>query len=183
MLGPVIEGEKIRLEPSGPEYLPEFIRWFADLRVTRYLLMRCPMTLKQEEEWFENMARDRTTVHWAIVADSGGAPRPIGVTGIHNIDWINRGAITGTIIGVESEWGKGYASEAVALRTAFAFNELNLERLETFSFAPNKGMHKALQRSGYREIGVRRRSMFREGQWFDTVLFELLRDEWKVTRS
>ena len=176
MLGPVIEGTQVRLEPTKAEYLQEYIRWFSDLTVTRYLLLRCPMSLKQEEEWFENTARDRNTVHWAIVADG----RPIGVTGIHNIDWINRGATTGTVIGIPSEWGKGHASEAVHLRTAFAFNELNLERLETFSFAPNKGMHKALKRAGYREIGVRRRSMFREGEWFDTMLFELLRQEWET---
>ena len=156
MLGPVLEGEKIRLEPARAEHLPEFIRWFSDMRVTRYLLTRFPMTLEQEPEWFANVARDRNTVHWTITVGD----RPIGVTGIHNIDWISRGADTGTIIGLPDEWGKGYASDAVGLRTKFAFSESNLEPLRRHSFAPNRGMHKALERSGYRRIGARTHAMY-----------------------
>ena len=37
MLGPVIEGERIRLEPPRAEHLATG-RWFEDMRVTRYLL-------------------------------------------------------------------------------------------------------------------------------------------------
>lgn len=174
MLGPVLQGEKISLEPVRAEFLPEFIRWFSDMSVTRYLLRRTPMSLKQEEEWFDTISKASDSVQWAITLEGA----PIGVTGIHHIDTIDRGAMTGAIIGVRSEWGKGFATEAVRLRTDFAFQELNLERLETMSFAENMGMHKALERSGYRKIGTRTRSQYREGRWHDTILFELLRSEW-----
>lgn len=178
MLGPVLRGEKISLEPARSEFLTEFIFWFADTHVTRYLAYRSPMSLKQEEEWFDNVAADRNTVHWTIMAGQ----RPIGVTGIHNIDWINRNAITGTVIGVQSEWGKGYATEAVRLRTDFAFPTLGLEGLETHSFAENAGMHKALERSGHRRIGVRTHAQFRMGEWHDSILFELLAEDWWSVR-
>jgi len=174
MLGPIIEGEKIRLEPTSPDYLPEFLRWFADMKVTRYLLSRFPMTLKQEEEWFENASKDRNSVHWTMTVDG----KPVGVTGLNRIDWISRSAISGTIIGVPDAWGKGYATEAVSLRTRFAFEEMNLERLESQSMAPNVGMHRALERAGYQRVGIHRRYMFREGEWIDSVLFELLRSDW-----
>ena len=174
MLGPILTGEKIRLAPATTEYLPEFVKWFADMEITRYLSMRHPPSLDQEAGWFERMCADPNTVHWTMLAGD----RPIGVTGIHNVDWMNRGAITGTVIGVASEWGKGYASEAVAMRTAYAFEELNLERLESMSASANLGMHKALERSGYRQIGVRAHYMFREGNWVDMVMFEILRDDY-----
>ncbi len=175
VLGPILRGEKISLEPARAEFLPDFIRWFADPVVTRYLLIICPPSEDQEAEWFHQTSRDPNTVHWTIVREE----RPIGVSGIHNIDWINRSAITGTMIGLPSEWGKGYASEGVRLRTRFAFDQLGLERLETHSFEENGGMHKALERSGYRRIGTSRKSMYRGGQWHNTVLFELLREDWK----
>ena len=44
MLGPIIEGERIRLEPPRAEFLPTYIRWFTDMTVTRYLLHRNPPT-------------------------------------------------------------------------------------------------------------------------------------------
>lgn len=179
MLGPILRGQLITLEPARKEFLPEFIGWFADTEVTRYLLSRFPLSLKQEEEWFENTSQDRNTVHWTIMLGE----RPVGVSGIVAIDWISRGAKTGTIIGVKSEWGKGYATESVRLRTAFAFQELGLERLESESFAVNAGMHKALERSGYRRIGTRSRARFREGAWHDSVIFELLRSDWETSQA
>jgi [ribosomal protein S5]-alanine N-acetyltransferase len=175
MLGPILRGETITLEPAKPADLPLFVRWFADTDVTRYLLARFALSPSQEEEWYESVARNDSTVHWAIVADGA----TIGVSGIHQIDWINRHAQTGTVIGERSQWGKGFGSEAVRLRTAFAFDELGLERLETHSLVENVGMHRALEKSGYRNIARRRHVHWRAGRWHDDFLFELLRDEWR----
>jgi RimJ/RimL family protein N-acetyltransferase len=86
-------------------------------------------------------------------------------------------------LGDRSVWGRGYASEAVRLRTAFAFNELNLERLESESIAQNIGMHRALEKSGYQKIGRRRHVFYRSGQWLDSYIFELLRDEWQMRQE
>ncbi|HEX8919607.1 MAG TPA: GNAT family protein, partial [Chloroflexota bacterium] len=72
----------------------------------------------------------------------------------------------------------GFASEAVRLRTQFAFQELNLERLESESYEANLSMHRALQKSGYQKVGHRRHHMFRSGSWHDTFIFEVLRDDW-----
>ena len=179
MFGPILAGERLRLEPTQKEYLPEFIRWFADMDVTRYLLSRFPMTLKQEEEWFETTSRDQNNVHWTMVVDG----RPIGVTGLNRINWVSRGAMSGTIIGAKEEWGKGYATEAVHLRTEFGFRELNFERIESQSMAPNVGMHKALYKAGYRKIGTASRYMYRDGEWLDSFLFECLRDDWEAAKT
>ena len=55
MFGPVMAGERIRLEPPRPEYAPAYIRWFADRLVTRYLMVRYPTSLRKQEEWIEQM--------------------------------------------------------------------------------------------------------------------------------
>lgn len=174
MLGPILRGDKLSLEPATADDLPLFCAWFANLEVTRYLIMRFPPSLEMEEEWFRRVAASNADVYWVMKVEG----RTVGSSAIHEIDWMSRHATTGTIIGDPGDWGKGYASEATRLRTAFAFNELALERLETESFAGNIGMHRALQRAGYREIGRRRRARFAGGTWHDTVIFELLREEW-----
>jgi len=178
MLGPILRGEKISLEPMRLEDIDTFRDWLSDLEITRYLLVRFVPSRRQEEEWYDHAARNESSVHWSIVA--GGTP--IGNTGIHGIDWINRHATTGTIIGDREYWGKGYASEAVRLRTGYAFSELGLERLETESLAENHAMHRVLEKSGYIRIGLRRRHVYRGGTWHDAILFELLRQDW-LTRN
>src|SRR5262245_42570273 len=124
MLGPVIEGERVRLEPPRLEHAPLYQRWMADREVTRYLVERHPPTPRQEEAFLEEAARDVHRVIWAIALRSDDTV--IGVTGLQHIDWRNRDAESGIMIGDKSRWGRGYASEAMRLRTAYAFRELNL---------------------------------------------------------
>lgn len=179
MLGPVLRGDKLSLEPATTGDLPLFCAWFANTEVTRLLIMRFPPSLEMEEEWFKRTAASNDTVYWVMKVEG----RTVGSSAIHEIDWMSRQATTGTIIGDPADWGKGYATEATRLRTAFAFDELGLERLETESFAENVGMHHALQRAGYREIGRRRHARFGGGTWHDTLLFELLHEDWLQHRA
>lgn len=37
MFGPVIEGERVRLEPPRPGHSPVYLGWLADMEVTRYI--------------------------------------------------------------------------------------------------------------------------------------------------
>src|SRR5438128_7677311 len=102
--------------------------------------------------------------------------KTIGATGIHNIDWLAAHAITGIVIGEKDCWGKGYATEAMRLRTRYAFRELNLHKLMTEVDTENVASRKALERSGYKTVGIRRDQSFREGKWKDRWLGEVLRD-------
>ena len=97
MLGPILEGERVRLEPPRPEYFPVYQRWFADMEVTRYLLYRFPFTIKAEEEWLERVGNDPHQVMWAIVLKHNG--RLIGNAALEHLDWRNRRAESGTVIG------------------------------------------------------------------------------------
>jgi RimJ/RimL family protein N-acetyltransferase len=178
MFGPILRGERVRLEPPSSEDLPTYRAWFSNPEVTRTLLARFAPSEKAEEEWFERAGASEDQLYWRIVANE----KTIGNTGIHRIDWINRGGRTGLVIGDTTAWGKGYASEAVKLRTEYAFNELGLERLGSESFVENIPMHRALEKSGYQKIGRERKAIFRSGCWHDLYLFEVLREEW-LTRQ
>ena len=174
MFGPIITGEKIRLIPLTLEMMPVYVRWFSDTEVTRFMGLACPPTLGQEQEWFERTAKSEKDVLWAIMVGD----KHIGSTGIHQINWPNRRAITGNLIGEKDEWGKGYGSEAVRLRTRYAFQELGLEKLETEAFLENTGSRRCLEKAGYRQYGIARRHFFRGGKWHDMWLADVLRDEW-----
>jgi [ribosomal protein S5]-alanine N-acetyltransferase len=177
MLGPVIEGECIRLEPPRPEYLPAFVRWFSDMEVTRFLLYRSPFTEKGEAEWLERTATDEHEVLWSIVARVSG--RLVGNTALNHIDWRNRHAMSGTVIGEKDEWGKGYAGEAIRLRTRYAFRELGLHKVITTVIGPNDASRRGLERAGYRQCGVYRSHFLVDGTWHDVWIGEILRDDWE----
>ena len=47
MYGPILHGDRVRLEPPKPEYAPTYISWFADPKLTNYMLVRNPPSLHQ----------------------------------------------------------------------------------------------------------------------------------------
>jgi RimJ/RimL family protein N-acetyltransferase len=181
MFGPVIEGARVRLEPPRSEHAPAFQRWFADMEVTRFLLHRHPPSVKQEESFIESLAEDPHRVLWGIALKDSGTL--IGATGLEKIDWRNREAESGIMIGDKGQWRRGHASEVMQLRTAYAFMELGLLKVWTGVWLPNHGSRRALEKAGYRQCGLMRRHFFSDGQWHDVWLAEIHREDWARARE
>src|SRR5207245_4715171 len=175
MVGPLLRGEKVTLRPARENDAELFVRWFADVEVTRYLNRRMAVTLEQERDFLKKIGESKDDVWWMIDAEE----KPIGATGVHRINWLDANGTTGIMIGEKDCWGKGYATEAMRLHTRYAFRELNLHKLITEVDTENVASRKALERSGYKTLGIRRAQDFREGKWKDRWLGEVLRDEWE----
>jgi RimJ/RimL family protein N-acetyltransferase len=177
MLGPILCGERIRLEPPKTAYLSRFVEWFADPEVTRYLLRRFPPSARQEERWLEEMAASETDVVWAVVLREGGTL--VGVTALHRIDWRHRHGWIEITLGERSAWGKGYGTETARLCTAYAFEELGFEKVMASVYSGNDASIALLKQIGYAQCGLLRRNAFFGGTWHDEWLGEILLEEWQ----
>ena len=177
MLGPTLEGSKIRLEPPSLEHMAAWTRWRADVQVTRYLVFRNPRTLHEQTESLEAAAKDKSAVFWSIVLSESG--QHVGGASLAKIDWRARNAESALTLGETSAWGKGYATAAGALLTRYAFRELNLEKVWATVMGDNAS-RKTLEKLGYRQCGLMRRHGFVDGRWYDQWIGEILRDEWEA---
>ncbi|HKW77556.1 MAG TPA: GNAT family protein [Candidatus Limnocylindria bacterium] len=174
MFGPVLKGEHVTLRPADDGDPPRFLPWLADLEVTRFLGRRTGVALYQEVDFLKKAGEDKNSVLWVIEHDG----ETVGATGIHAIDWLSAHGTTGILIGAKEKWGKGIATEAMRLRTRYAFRELNLQKLSTEVFVPNEASKRALEKNGYRTVGIRRRHFFAGGKWHDIWIGEVLREDW-----
>jgi RimJ/RimL family protein N-acetyltransferase len=179
VFGPLLRGEKVTLRPARENDAEHFVRWFADMEVTRHLNRRTAISLQQEQEFLKKVGESKDDVWWVMEAEG----KPIGATGVMGINWLDANGTTGIVIGEKDCWGKGYATEAMRLRTRYAFRELNLHKLMTEVDAGNEASRKALERNGYRTVGIRREQTFREGNWRDRWLGEVLRTDWEKTQA
>ena len=166
-------GEHVTLRPADDSDPPRFLPWIADMEVTRYLGRRTGAALYQEIDFFKKVGEAKDTVLW-IIETHGEA---VGATGIHEIDWLNAHATTGILIGAKEKWRKGIATEAMRLRTRYAFRELNLHKLMTEVFVSNVASRRALEKNGYRTVGIRKDHFFTGGSWHDVWLGEITREE------
>ncbi len=177
MYGPVIQGKLITLRPPSADDAPVMITWFEDMEVTKFLSLRHPLSLEGEKEWLEKVARDPNSVEWVIEHEG----RPVGTTGIHEINWKHGFGTTGTVIGDKKMWGKGLARELMQLRARYAFTELPLRKLKSQYYDGNEASGRAQAAAGYQVVGRRRQELFTGGKWVDAILTEVLREDWEKT--
>lgn len=171
-----LQGEKVRLVPVDKRlHFDNALRWMNDPEVTQTLILTTGVTPGMEEEWMDRVQKRDNEFHWAILIENG---QHIGFTGIHIINWRLRMGKTGTVIGEKSEWRKGYGGDAMRVRTKFAFETLNLHRLESEARIDNIGSQRALEKAGYRREGIARKKLYWGGRWYDTVLYAILDEDY-----
>jgi RimJ/RimL family protein N-acetyltransferase len=179
MYGPVIVGKRLRLRPPRPEDATAMTTWFEDLEVTRFLNLQHPPSLEMEKEWIESNAKDPSTVVWVIEVDG----RPVGSTGLREIDWKNGHGRTGTVIADKASWGKGIGREVMRLRADYVFTHLPLRKLKSGYMDGNTASSRAQAAAGYHEVGRWHAEQWADGKWRDMVITECMREDWEKLQS
>jgi RimJ/RimL family protein N-acetyltransferase len=80
-------------------------------------------------------------------------------------------------IPVVSARGKGYAKGAVRLLVGYLFAGYPVERIIAFTEQENLPAQRVLGGCGFQQEGRLRRSIFRDGQWRDILIYGILRGE------
>jgi RimJ/RimL family protein N-acetyltransferase len=145
------------------------LRFGNDRRVWRNLLDRFPHPYTDEhaEGWFALLEAMPEPTHWAIDVD-GKAVGGIGVD-------LGKGMFAKTAeFGywiAEPYWGRGIATAAVQRVAPFALEHFKLARLESPVFGWNPASMRVLEKCGFQREGVLRRSIVKDGELIDQVLY------------
>lgn len=169
-------GERIALGPIRKDHLPLYQQWMNQLETTRFLRMGV-FSYENEEDWYARMARSEKLVYLTIY--SYPDLRPIGGTNLFDIDYANRTAELGIMIGDTASRGKGLGTEAVQLMCDFGFNALGLNNIILMTFEWNVAGQRAYEKAGFREIGRRRQSRWFAGRYWDDIYYDLLASEFE----
>lgn len=176
----MIRGDLVYLRPSERDDLPRFVRWLNDADVARNLVRRAPLSVAEEEAWFERLleTQGRTDHHFVIclLADD----RPIGTAGLHDVSERHGTAEFGIAIGEKAEWDHGYGTDALRAICAFGFDELRLERIGLQVYDGNARARRAYEKAGFRHEATLRHAHYADGAFEDVHVMSLLRDEWRA---
>ena len=181
MINPFRIGTGIYLRPLEHADAPLLQQWINDPEVTRTLLAYRPINRAAEEQWLDDLYKTDRDVVLGIAIRASDAL--IGATGLHQIDYKNRHAQFGIMIGDRHEWRKGYGTDATTLMVAFAFDTLNLNRVWLHVYETNAYAIKAYEKVGFQQEGVLRQETFRNGRYHDTLAMAILRGDWETKRA
>ncbi len=173
-----------RLWFRAPEVadVPRVTTWINDPRVRKHLATRVfPFAQHAEEEWLKRANADPTQAvgdRVVLLFGPHGADAPIGSTGFHGLNWIARRAEWGILIGDPEHWNQGHGREVARRMLQYAFEELNLNRVELRVNAANPAGIKAYEAAGFVREGTLRQAAWVDGRHEDILMMSVLRQEW-----
>jgi ribosomal-protein-alanine N-acetyltransferase len=80
-------------------------------------------------------------------------------------------------------WGSGLFGDSARLVLEFAFDTLGVHRLEARAAVANGRGNGALRKMGAVQEGVLRRAFLKNGRYIDQVLWSILAEDWRQSRS
>jgi ribosomal-protein-alanine N-acetyltransferase len=78
--------------------------------------------------------------------------------------------------------GNGYVPEAVVMTLHFAFEAINLHRVEISIIPRNRASLRVVEKLGLRMEGVAERFLEIDGEWEDHARFAMTSEDWQARR-
>ena len=175
MLAQPLQTANLVLKTLEPESLTgDYANWLNDPRVSQFLEIRFapPQTEESVRSYVRDMNASSDNVLFGMFL--AGTTRHIGNIKLGPIDAHHCRADIGLLIGDPQQWGKGFASEAIAAVTEFAFRELKLNKVAAGCYGQNEGSRRAFLRADFTEVARRPRHWRSGEQWVDDVMLERL---------
>lgn len=172
-----IIGRNIYLAPRSVEDAEKYAEWLNDFRTTDYIGMSGKiMTLEKEKEYMTKATMDdEATLNIVTLAED----KLIGTVGLESIDHLNRRGTLGIFIGDVEEREKGYGTEAINLILDYGFNYLNLNNIKLDVVEFNERAIACYKKCGFKECGRRRKCEFIDGNYYDRISMDILKEEFK----
>jgi RimJ/RimL family protein N-acetyltransferase len=174
----LLHSARVRLTALRLDDLSTIARWYEDADFARLFDARpaAPKTAGALESWLEEYSRSTNCYLFAV--------RPLesdellGFVELESIMWVHQHAWLSIAIGDAANQGQGYGTEALQMLLQFAFQELNLHRVQLTVFRYNQRAIALYEKVGFQREGIYREHLQRDGVRYDMFLYGILRPEW-----
>jgi diamine N-acetyltransferase len=170
-------GPNLLLRAPEPEDIDIIFRWENDTRIWHLGNTLAPYSRFAIEQFVLNTDNDifsskqlRLMIDWHT---SGTESITIGSIDLYDFDPFNKRAGIGILID-EPFRRKGFALEALNLLIEYCFATLNLHQLYCNIEHNNKESINLFKKAGFMACGSKKEWLFRNGQWTDELMFQLI---------
>jgi RimJ/RimL family protein N-acetyltransferase len=163
------------LRPWSTSDKQSLLRYANNRRIWRNLTDRFPhpYTDSDADAWFQFAANAAPSIQWVIEVE-GEAVGGMGF--MAGVDVHRYTAEFGYWLG-EPFWDRGITTAAARSAVEFAFSQTTFVRLEAAVFEWNPASMRVLEKIGFQRESLRPRSVFKDGQLIDSVMYVALRPQ------
>lgn len=175
---PTLTTPRLRLRPFTQADHDDLFALHRSARVMRYW---------DAAPWNDATQAERFLARCRALEEEGSGARVVlerredgtflGWCGLQRWDPENRSANLGYVL-AEQAWGQGYATEAAGAVLGWAFEEMNLNRVEAQADTRNDRSARVLEKLGFVREGTLREHVIVDGEVSDDWMYGLLLSEW-----
>ena len=168
----MIEGKLVTLEAVRRSSLARLRTWCNDPKTRKYFREYREISEQDQERHWERTWADRTQVWFEVRACNN----LVGLCGLSKIHPVDRHAEASLFIAPPYR-KKGYAFDGLTTLLNYGFKQLGLHKIygEVYEFAAILSLDLKV---GFRKCGLLKKHHFEDGKWWDSVLVEVLEEEW-----
>lgn len=179
----LLQGEKIRLTAVTNEDVTTIAGWYEDTVFSR-LFDATPARPRNTDYWLNWLKdQEKKSDNFLFAIRPRNRNELIGYIQLEDFLWSHENCWLSIGIGEKQNWGKGFGREAVELILKYAFHELNLHRIQLTVFSYNERAISLYESLGFKQEGVFREHLQRDGRRYDMLLLGLLRREWELSQE
>lgn len=171
--------ENVLLRPMKLEDQEMVMNWRMQPEISKYMNTDPVLDIKKQEEWFLKQQKDKSCYYWIIEVDG----IPAGVTSITMVDKKNGTCTRGTYIAVHEKRSFEVITSIYATQFEFVFDKLGLNKIEIQVFAENKNVVFLSKKCGFKQEGVLREHINKNGIYYDVVLLGMTKSEWEEKKK
>lgn len=178
-----MQGAKVNLRALDKSDIEKEFVWWNDKEITDKTEggISGPISRTDFEKMFEeNFLKVKENARWFAIETK--KEEFIGDIGLTHIDWKNGNALIAVTLGEREFRGKGYGIDAINTLLSFAFLELGLHRIEIGCYEFNEAAIRCFKMCGFREEGRQKERLYRDGKYWDSINYGLLRKQWDAHR-
>lgn len=175
---PKLETKRLILRQVGYGDVEQLYEMLSDDDVAKFDYFY-PVTSKEEAlkfiERYNKELDENEEITWGIISKETN--RLIGTCCLGDFNEEARRAELGYDI-TQSEWGKGYATEALGVVIDFGFNTMGLNRIEATITPGNNASVKVLKKLNFTHEGTVRERDWIKGKLEDGIIMSILKREY-----
>ena len=168
------EGKLVRLRAFDNSDLMKLLSYANDYEVMRGAsgAILYPSTVDDEARAM-SQSTSYTAGEYQFAIETLEKPVLIGQCGFIKINWKNRMAELGILIGEKEYRGRGCGADAIRTLCAFGFQELNLHKIKAQVIDFNEAALRCYEKCGFIREGTLKDEIFREGAYHDMISMAL----------
>ena len=175
---PRLESERLKFRAIKRSDIDDIYEYSKNPKTSEYLLWSPHSSVYATQEFIDiilSKYKSGEYNDWAIVLKNSN--KMIGTCGFTRIDEENKVVEIGYVLNPDF-WGKGYATEAVKTILDFAFNELNVNRIEARFIFGNDASLSVMKKVGMTFEGYQRDAIVSKGKFKTIGVSSILKREY-----